>query len=107
MTSHRGFLAQLRILQAIVLLCLLPPAVQADDDHDLARQLRSGGDILSLEEILRRHEQGLSGRILAIELEQEHGRYVYEIEVLDDRDSVRELLIDAKTGILIGSERDD
>ena len=71
--------------------------VGASDDHEVARELRHGGDILPLTELLERAE--LSGmRVLEAELEREHGRLVYELELLDADGRVHERLFDAATG---------
>ncbi len=71
--------------------------VGASDDHDEVRELRHGGDILPLTELLGRAE--LSGmRVLEAELEREQGRLVYELELLDADGRVHERLFDAATG---------
>lgn len=82
-------------------------SVHADDDHERARELREAGEILPLETILDQvRAQGL-GRVLEVELKREHGRYVYELEVVDDQGIVRELHFDARSGQLLKSRRDD
>lgn len=82
-------------------------AALADGDHDEARRLLKSGDIMSLELILEKLRPDHPGKILEIELEQEAGQLVYEIEMLGDDGIVRELIIDARTGDLLRSERDD
>lgn len=81
--------------------------VQADDDHEQARRLKEAGQILSLEQILKAAQVEHSGRVLEVELEDEGGRYVYEIELLDERGEVWELYFDAASGELIKRKRDD
>ena len=44
---------------------------------------------------------------LDIELEREDGRWVYELELLDDAGVVREYLFDARTGLSLGFEIED
>jgi uncharacterized membrane protein YkoI len=62
------------------------------------------GEILPLEEILKRNETNAEGRIIEIELEAKRGGYVYEIKVLRLDGRYRELKIDARTGALVGRE---
>lgn len=84
-----------------------PYAAVADQDYVAARKLRESGEILSLENIAERARTAKSGEILETELDREGGRYVYEIEVLDQAGQVWELKLDAKTGDLIDIEIDD
>jgi hypothetical protein len=75
----------------------LATATLASPDHDEARLLRERGDIVPLAELLR-HPSLASQRILEAELEYEHGRLVYELEILDADGRVRERYFDAATG---------
>ena len=79
----------------------------ADDDHEQARRLKESGQILSLEQILKAAQSVHSGRVLEVELDNEKGRYVYEVELLDERGEVWELYFDAANGKLIKRERED
>lgn len=65
------------------------------------RALVERGEILALEEILKRHEERPGERIIEIEIEQKRGAYVYEIKVLRPDGRYRELEIDARTGALV------
>lgn len=68
------------------------------EDQDEVRALKDMGDILSLEQVMERVRAQHDGRILEAELEREDGRYVYEIELLDEQGRVREMYYDAKNG---------
>lgn len=81
--------------------------VAADDDQALARKLRASGAILPLEKIAAQARTVKSGELLETELEHEHGRYVYEVEILDKAGQVWELKLDARTAELLKLERDD
>lgn len=70
----------------------------ADDDHIRAKDLVESGEILPLEKLLHKIFEGKQWRLLEAELEKEHDRYIYELEILDDKGKVRELKYDAKTG---------
>jgi uncharacterized membrane protein YkoI len=93
-------------LVCVVLFCL-SAAVSGDDSHLEARQLAREGKILSLEQILERIRQDRAGQILEAELEPEHGRMIYEIEILDERGAVWELKVDAVSGDILEQELED
>ncbi len=81
--------------------------LHADDDADRARYLKQHGDILPLEQIISAAMEVKPGQILETELDEEDGRYVYELEILDDRGQVWELELDATTGELVELENED
>jgi uncharacterized membrane protein YkoI len=90
-----------------VLLALSSGAVlRADDDQREAQRLLQSGHILPLEGILQRAKTVRPGKLLDVEFERDDGRYVYELEVLDDRGTVWKLKYDATTGALLEQERD-
>ncbi len=80
--------------------------VTIDDTHPtLADEPRSGP--LPLNELLARLTLPADTRIVEIEQEPEHGAFVYEIEVLEPDGRVRELLVDARSGRILGEEHPD
>lgn len=88
-----------------MLLCLLLVlASPTRAGHDEARRLLERGEILPLETVLEHARRHRSGDVLEVELDEEHGRHVYEILLLDDRGRVWELELDAATGELIELE---
>ncbi len=97
------------LLRVLVITLLLTQAwiLRADSDYDEARRLQQSGDILSLEVILEKLRPEYSGKVLEVDLETKSGQFVYELEILGDDGIVRELIVDAKTGVLLHSERDD
>lgn len=78
-------------------------ALADDDDHDRARHAVEAGRILPLKEILARAEADCPGRMIEAELEDEHGRLVYELKMLTADGRVMKLHYDAGTGELIGT----
>jgi uncharacterized membrane protein YkoI len=80
---------------------------EAEQDQETAQRLTQQGDILPLERILEQARQHRDGRILETELEREYGRYLYEIELLDETGRVYEMKFDAATGELIKEELED
>ena len=83
----------------------------ADSDraetHEQVRELQQQGDILSLEQILVEARKHRTGRVLETELERSGGRYIYEIELVDDSGQVWELKLDASNGELLKTELED
>ncbi len=75
-------------------------------DHERARALLEQGKILSLSEILKQANVRVAGKILEVELEEEDGLIVYEIEFLGKDGVIMEMLIDARTGQLISVKED-
>jgi uncharacterized membrane protein YkoI len=77
-----------------------------DDDHshDRARRATERGEILNLSEVYRRVAAQVPGRVLETELEREHGRWVYELKILDPRGRLQEIELDARTGAILDHE---
>jgi uncharacterized membrane protein YkoI len=91
----------------MLMLGLLPVSGLASDDHEKARRLKEAGRILPLQEVVKKAQAEHPGRVIEVELDDDHGRHVYEIELLDEQGEVWELYFDAATGDLIKHERED
>lgn len=103
MTDRRALIA----LAAAVLLSCGSVAARGID-HDEVLELRRSGTLLAFEKVVAL----ISGRypdsqILDVELEDEDGIYLYEIEILTSDKRIRELEIDARTGAILEDELDD
>ncbi|MGD8547518.1 MAG: PepSY domain-containing protein [Thiohalophilus sp.] len=81
----------------------------ADDklDHKEAKELREQGKILPLKEILDRVGKEYPGQVIETELDREDGNYIYELEILTDKDKVIELEVDAASGKILKTEKED
>lgn len=88
-----------------MLALLFTPAL-SDDDQLRAIELLQRGEILPLEDILVISRGEIEGHILEVELEQERGKIIYEIEMLDQQGRVWELKIDATSGEIIKREQE-
>jgi uncharacterized membrane protein YkoI len=102
----RNKLALLLSLAALA----VAPAAHADrgrDDHDAARQAYQRGEILPLSQILQRVLKVAPGEVLEVELEEDDGRMIYEIEILEGSGRVLEVEIDARSGAVLKVEGDD
>ncbi|QBF26128.1 peptidase [Pseudomonas tructae] len=92
----------------IALLALSSLVSARDLDQDEALQLREQGIILPLEHLLKDALGRYPGAtLLEAELEEKHGRYEYEVELLTPEGVVREIKLDASNGALLKDEEDD
>jgi uncharacterized membrane protein YkoI len=76
-------------------------------EHSQARELREQGKILPLQEILRKVSEKYPGQVIETELEHKSGRYIYELEVVDDDGKVMEIEMDAGSGEFIKAKAED
>jgi uncharacterized membrane protein YkoI len=105
-TQRRAWMGWFALLVLLVTLFFLPRADSGESAANASR-LSAKGEILSLEKISQKAKSYKPGEILEVELEKKHGRYVYEIDILDAGSQVWELKLDAKTGQLLKMEQDD
>jgi uncharacterized membrane protein YkoI len=77
------------------------------EDHEQIRRLKESGRIRSLESVLEEIRRDYPGRIIEIELDDDDGRYTYEIELIDEQGVVWDLEIEARTGKLLEKKQDD
>ena len=70
-------------------------------DEDRARGALERGEVLPLDQVKAGLESRIHGEITGIELEKEHGIWVYEFKVISPGGKMIEVHIDAKTGKLI------
>lgn len=92
-------------LIALLAVACVSSAWASDDDHDRARQALREGRVMPLETILEAARRDFPGQFLEAELEDEHGRIVYEIKVLTDQGHIVEIVYDAGDGSVIEVER--
>ena len=99
--------APLLVTLPLALLLAATPAASRDLDQDEALRLRREGLIVPLESLIERALERYPGaRLLEAELEEERGRYIYEIELLTADGLARELEFDARDGRLLKDEED-
>jgi uncharacterized membrane protein YkoI len=85
----------------VCLVCAAHPAVAGDDDHERARDAVRRGEILSLDELLRRVELRPGEQLLEVEVERDDGLWIYELELIGADGRVRELEVDARDGRIL------
>lgn len=97
-----------KLIVALLLAALLVPAARADrDEHERARELRDAGTILPLEQIIGHARKHAQGRLIEVELKQKGGRYLYEVEMLNEQGELWEVLLDAASGELVEIKREE
>lgn len=106
------------LLAACFLLAASAPAFADWDDEDdyddndrrdqeIVWDARKRGEILPLEVILGAVMQRYPGELLKLELDDDDGYLIYELEILTRRGIVLEMDVDARTGRILDIEEDD
>ncbi len=88
-------------LAAVLALALASPPAQADSDQDRARAAVQAGQVLPLKTVLERLEREHPGQVLEVELEQDDGRWIYEIKLLQPGGRLVKLELDAATAAVL------
>lgn len=94
-------------LSILVSAMLAVSLAQADESASVARQLLKEGKIMPLQEILSKAKVIKPGQVIETDLEKDDGRYIYELEILDEQGQVWELELDAQTGEFVELENED
>lgn len=98
------------IKKVFALVLLLAAASTSGDDIDQNEvlKLRLEGKVLPFEQIQQRiHQRYADSRFLEVELDEEDGKLIYEIEILTGEGVVRELEVDAASGEVLEDELED
>ena len=90
-----------------VLALTLVPQSSLADDVDRVRELRSTASIMPLSQLLQEVEKQYPGTLLEVELEEEKGKVIYEMDVLSEDRVVHSIKVDAKTGQIISVDEED
>ncbi len=75
-----------------------------EEDHERARKALQAGEVLPLKTILERVERAYPGQVMDVELEREHGRWIYKVKVLRTGGALVKLKVDARDGTVLGSK---
>ena len=100
-----------RLILSCVALCLLgaSPLLRADDDdhgaHELARQGLEQGRVLPLRAVLEKIERDYQGQALKVEFEQDDGRFLYKIRLLQSDGRMVKLKVNAVDGKVLEIKR--
>jgi hypothetical protein len=91
------------LLLPALLLAAIPAQAHGDGDQDRARAAVQAGKVLPLKTVLERLAREQPGQVLEVELDEEDGRWLYEIKLLQGDGRRLRLEIDAATGELLRS----
>ena len=98
-----------RLILPSMALCLLgaSPVLRASDhgSHELARQALEQGRVLPLRTVLEKVESDYQGQALKVEFEQDDGRFLYEIRLLQSDGRMAKLKVDAVDGRVLEVKR--
>lgn len=83
---------------------LQPAWSGSKDDHNRARQAVQAGQVLPLRSVLERLEREHPGQVMEVELEQEEGRWIYEVKLLQPQGQLVKLKLDARTAALLSAK---
>jgi len=78
-------------------LALSPAWAASEGDHDRARAAVEAGEILPLPALLEQVQRTHPGQVLALELETQGGRWIYEMKLLQPDGRLLKLVVDART----------
>ena len=100
-------------LRRLALTCLAllvlgaSPVLRADDheSHELARQALEQGRVLPLRTVLEKIERDYQGQALKVEFEQDDGRFLYKIRLLQSDGRMVKLKVDAVDGRVLDTKR--
>ncbi|MFZ1501483.1 MAG: PepSY domain-containing protein [Giesbergeria sp.] len=100
-------------LRRLALTCLAllvlgaSPVLRADDheSHELARQALEQGRVLPLRTVLEKIERDYQGQALKVEFEQDDGRFLYKIRLLQSDGRMVKLKVDAVDGRVLETKR--
>ena len=100
-----------RLILSSVALCLLGVSalLRADDhdrgSHELARKALEQGRVLPLRTVLEKIERDYQGQALKVEFEQDDGRFLYKIRLLQSDGRMVKLKVDAMDGRVLEIKR--
>jgi hypothetical protein len=97
-SQYNPFLSKLAFVLAMV---LASPLALADNEQDRARAAVQAGKVLPLKTVLERLEREHPGQVLEVELEQDDGRWIYEIKLLQSGGRLVKLELDAVSGAVL------
>lgn len=75
------------------------------DDHDRARAALKAGEVLPLADILARVAVSHPGQVLELELERDHGVWMYELKLLQSDGLLVKLKVDARDGSVVRQKK--
>ncbi len=84
------------LVAALLWAAPLDAARAGEADHEQARRALQAGEVMPLTAALERLARSHPGQVLEVELEREHGRWIYEIRLLQPDGQLVKLAVDAR-----------
>ena len=95
----RSYIAGLSVVLALPVLGMADEGPREHGQNELRRAVERGA-AKPLSEILAAVRQQLPGEVVKVHAEQEHGRWMYELRILDEKGRVFEVHVDAQTATI-------
>ena len=92
------------IVILISLFCSNFSVLSEESDHDKAIKAVNEGEILPLNQILESVNRNFDGRVISVNLKDNEGGlfgWVYDIMIIDSKNNVRNLRVDAGTSTIL------
>ncbi len=80
---------------------IAPAAAHEEHDEEAARHALENGEIVPLERVIAELGAAVPGEISGLELEKEHGIWIYEFKIISPEGRMLKVRVDAKTGKLL------
>jgi uncharacterized membrane protein YkoI len=101
-----------RILLAVLMVSLAAATPSIGDDREHESETERGeresvraaverGELKSLSNVLQAVRPKLPGEVVGIEIEREHGLWIYEFRVVDDKGRLFDVYVDAATAQIL------
>lgn len=103
--NTRRRVRHLTLLAVLACALVAPGWAHEHGDHDRARQALEQGKVLPLRTVLDKIERDYQGQVLKIEFEQDDGRFIYEIRLLQRDGRMAKLEVDAVDGRVLKIKR--
>lgn len=88
-------------LAALIALGSVGARAGDDSDQDRVRDAVRSGEVMSFDTLRQRLLKSHPGEVLELELEREHGRWIYEVKLLQPDGRIVKLELDARSGELL------
>ncbi len=99
--ASASFLRHRMVACALLLGVSCGTALAFGGDHERARAALQAGEVLPLPQLLERVAREQPGQVLAVELERDDGRWIYELKLLDPAGRLVKLEVDARSAELL------
>jgi uncharacterized membrane protein YkoI len=98
-----------RLILLLGFLFIGPALADKDQEKKVSpeeiRALVTSGELLPLDEILRRNQVAIGGRVIDLHLERKREAYIYDIRVLRSDGRYARIEINARTGLLVSTAK--